>query len=232
MGIRSGAASRIDWDRVERLFPGLDPDVPLRYGPILRRLREGERILEIGRGEVGLVRLLDIPMVTCDLVPPARFGPGEAFVRATGTRLPFSDRSFDAVVAVDVLEHVPPDLRGRLIAEATRVARERVFLACPCDGSARAEARHRRVLEALQGTANPWLVEHLERSLPREEDILRAVPPAWSVERIPNLNLAVWWTSRIAVDVAHRPLRVLGRLDGLLDFGRTYRTVFVLERGD
>ncbi|MCB1057909.1 MAG: class I SAM-dependent methyltransferase [Acidobacteria bacterium] len=47
-------------------------------------------------------------------------------VRATGTRLPFADRSFDASLAILTLHHWP-DVEGGL-AELTRVARDRVVI--------------------------------------------------------------------------------------------------------
>lgn len=205
--------------------------MPLRYRPILKRLPRDARILEIGRGEVGLAHLRGGPMATCDIVTPRARAPGEDFVRATGTQLPFRDRSFDWVVAVDVLEHLPRPLRLNLIAEAVRVATAGVVLACPCQGSARAEAGHRSLLLALRGHSNPWLKEHRKMGLPPEEEIIAAVPPAWRANPIPNMNLAVWRMNRFLVDVAVRPVRSLAFLGELLDFGRTYRTVFVLRPG-
>ncbi|HLE54170.1 MAG TPA: methyltransferase domain-containing protein [Thermoplasmata archaeon] len=219
----------VSWKRVFDAFPGLDPDVPLRYRPILERLPREGRILEIGRGEVGLAHLRGGPMVTCDIVTPAARAPGEDFVRATGTRLPFRDHSFDWVVAVDVLEHLPRPLRANLVAEASRVARGGIVFACPCRGSARAESGHRRLLVALRGHSNPWLEEHRECGFPAEEEILAAVPPAWRATTAPNVNLAVWRLNRALVDVAFRSLRPLAYLGDILDFGRTYRTVFVLR---
>ncbi len=168
-------------------------------------------------------------MVTCDIVTPCARASGEDFVRATGTRLPFRNRGFDWVAAVDVLEHLPRPLRQDLIREATRVAREGVVFACPTEGSARAESAHRRLLVALRGHSNPWLEEHREYGLPKEEEILAAVPSGWRTTTIPNVNLAVWRFDRALADVALRPLRSLAYLGGALDFGRTYRTVFVLR---
>ena len=42
-------------------------------------------------------------------------------VRADGLRLPFADRSFDRIIASEVLEHVPDDLA--VMAELLRVLR-------------------------------------------------------------------------------------------------------------
>ncbi len=226
---QGGDAARVSWKRVFDAFPGLDPDVPLRYRPVLERLPREGRILEIGRGEVGLAHLRGGPMVTCDIVTSAARAPGEDFVRATGTQLPFRDRSFDWVVAVDVLEHLPGPLRVNLVGEAARVARGGIVFACPCRGSTRAEAAHRRLLVALRGHSNPWLEEHRECGLPAEEDILAAVPSAWRATTAPNVNLVVWRLNRALVDVGSRSPRSLAYLGDILDFGHTYRTVFVLR---
>lgn len=168
-------------------------------------------------------------MVTCDIVTPRARAYGEDFIRATGTRLPFRDRTFDWVVAVDVLEHLQKPRRADLIAEAARVTTAGIVMACPCQGSARAEGNHRRLLIALRGHSNPWLEEHREAGLPFEEEIVAAVPPGWRVASIPNMNRIVWRANRFLVDVAIRPIRSLALLGELLDFGRTYRTVFVIR---
>lgn len=43
------------------------------------------------------------------------------------------------------------------------------------------------------------------------------------------MNRVVWRANRFLVDVAIRPIRSLALLGELLDFGRTYRTVFVIR---
>lgn len=226
----AGDGPSLDLARIRREFPGLDADVPLRYRPIAERLRGGQTVLEIGRGEVGLAHLLGAPVVTCDIARPGPLASGETFVLATGTSLPFRAGSFDAVLAVDVLEHVPANRRAALVREAARVSRGLVFLAGPLDGSAAAEDRVQRALEVLRGRTEPWLDEHRAHGLPREVDVRAAVPAGWTVESVPNVNRAIWTANRLLMGLVGRPSRVLPSLGPLLDHGGTYRTVFVLRR--
>lgn len=96
------------------------------------------RILEVGTGEghiavrvrerypAAFVVGVDLP----DGVLAAQWRARElAGVFAFGDRLPFPDRSFDLVLAIEVLEHVPePDT---VLAEIARVARADVVLTVP-----------------------------------------------------------------------------------------------------
>jgi hypothetical protein len=221
---------RLDLRRIYGEFPNLDPDVLLRYRTIAEHVPLGAAILEVGRGEVGMAHLLGAPVVTCDILPASRRAPGEAFVRASGTTLPFRGSSFDAVVAVDVLEHLPRDRRPLFLREAARVSRGMVLLAVPTDESGPAEARHRALLKSARRTPNPWLEEHREWGLPSEREILEGIPRGWQIDRVPNMNLLAWQTNRFLVDVIHFTPRLLARIGALLDVGRTYRTVFILRR--
>ena len=84
----------------------------------------GERVLEIGPGEGWLTRLLaegGHRVVTADLARGWLDRIDAPGVCASMNRLPFAEGTFDAVVAAEVVEHVP-DYEGAL-AEAVRVLR-------------------------------------------------------------------------------------------------------------
>ncbi|MHC9540243.1 MAG: class I SAM-dependent methyltransferase [Vulcanimicrobiota bacterium] len=50
-------------------------------------------------------------------------------------RLPFADQSFDAVLCVDVLEHLPESYFDGALQEMARVARKAVLIVVPCEPS-------------------------------------------------------------------------------------------------
>jgi SAM-dependent methyltransferase len=100
-------------------LPALKADFMIGHAPAV-----GDA-MEIGCGEGKMLRTLGrhlpgLRLHGCDVREPAS-AQGFAFTRldpATG-RLPYDDARFDAVLVMDVLEHVP-DPR-RLLAEAARV---------------------------------------------------------------------------------------------------------------
>jgi SAM-dependent methyltransferase len=106
------------------------------------RLEAGERLLEIGCGEGGNLHHVAARHPTAKLYG-TDFSPAKAAFahRATGaltacadaTALPLADAAFDAVLIRDLLHHVLPALRGRVLTEARRVLRPggRLFLIEP-----------------------------------------------------------------------------------------------------
>ena len=106
----------------------------LKTRQLLDRLspREGELVLDIGSGDGSALALLEtrygVRGVGVDISPlaverAALLAPwGREYYQGDAEQLPFADGTFDGLVCLDVLEHLPhPD---RCIAEAGRVLRD------------------------------------------------------------------------------------------------------------
>ncbi|HEY2386751.1 MAG TPA: methyltransferase domain-containing protein [Candidatus Binatia bacterium] len=82
--------------------------------------------------------------------------------------LPFADASFDVVLCLDVLEHVPREEREDLLHELARVSRRFVLLAAPfaTAGVSDADRLLFATIEARHGYAHEFLRQHLAHGHP------------------------------------------------------------------
>lgn len=215
-----------------------------RFFPILKELKKllsrESSLLEVGSGPLGLGEFWKKSFVGCDVIFPFPPIAHMRAVRSSGHELPFAARSFDAVVVSDVLEHVPPDKRSQVVAEALRVARGVVVFAYPC-GSA-AFALDQRLYQDLKTRKVPppeWLEEHMVHAFPDERLFSEGIP-GWTVKVIPNETLIFhYWmirseTYRICDYAFRLALRIAPRLvERLLqrmDREPSYRKIFILKR--
>lgn len=143
------------------------------------------RVLEIGCGTGLLLERLR-PLVTnirgMDPSVPSLAQasvPNGRLIAADGLRSPFADESFDLVIAVCVLHHVPLDRRAEFLSEAVRITRRggRVLLCehnpwnpltrvvvsrCELDSDAillsESEARRRLIAAGLSGIRSSYIL--------------------------------------------------------------------------
>ncbi len=92
----------------------------------------GKRLLDLGCGKGRFARALqdlgaEVVGVDLSAAMLAR-ATGVARVRATARRLPFGPRCFDAVIAIEVFEHLDVRSRALVCGEARRVLRAGGFL--------------------------------------------------------------------------------------------------------
>jgi len=161
----------------ESLVAGLPFDLYERYAlarEVVDRLAPGHgSLLDVGGtmgGDAGHlawtgdffpgrdVRVVDTRWA--DLPRHLRFEPGQP--------LPFADRSFEVVLAMDVLEHVPPGEREAWLAEAYRVADGLLLVAAPFDtpGVAEADRFLFELIRSRYGYEHGFLAEHLAHGHP------------------------------------------------------------------
>jgi SAM-dependent methyltransferase len=218
----------------------------LRYLPVARALRRAgvRRVLEVGAGNRGVAPFLGSRVVAVDVDFDTdglrHAGPLVVPVRARLHALPFARGAFDAVVAVDVLEHLPPAAREPALRELARVASRIVVVAVPCgERAARMETRLDRFHLRLFGIATGWLAEHRQHGLPEATDIARmlgAALPDGRLTVIGNAPLPLWYALEaldIAVPRNHARRVLTGGLVRLASHWNTrfaYRHIFIVER--
>ena len=173
-----------------------------RYFPILRvlspQLSERDSLLEIGSGSVGIGKFRHNRFVGCDISFP--FPPKAPMlpVIASGARLPFCDQSFDAVVASDVLEHVPPNCRMTVVREALRVTRKIAVFGFPSGHtSLEYDLKLAEVYDQRHFERPKWLQEHLQYQPFPTEDLFQELQHEWKISSFDNENVIFHnWTMR------------------------------------
>ena len=143
-------------------------------------------------GDTCQVFTMDLPAYGC---PP--------YVRGGGETLPFASQSVDAIVASDVVEHIPTGLRATMLAEMVRVARELVIVSGPwaTAGVAEAEAGVCELRDKAGLFADRWLEEHRLNGLP---EISTAwdffAQNGWSCQLVAENDL-IQWFSMFAMEI-------------------------------
>jgi SAM-dependent methyltransferase len=235
----------------------------LRYDPVVRLLEQlrGGRLLDVGSGSYGVARWLsprwDVAAadVSFDDYGGAQ-GPvrrGARPVLASVAALPFRDRAFDAVLSLDVHEHLPVHLRETALAELVRVTRRRLIVACPTGPAAlEADRELYELYRRRDGRVIRWLAEHVEHPMPERDRIVAALRRHGRVGFLRNENArrhlrlmrseATRWGQRaqaLAARVLARAVRegrgrssVLLRMIGGNPRRGEYRSIVVLDRED
>jgi O-antigen/teichoic acid export membrane protein len=252
--VATGFFDRFDLARAESILPfrrfvkGIIPVRMLnwaaRYFPILRLLRRdvpGARlILEVGSGSYGFSSFYGQTVVGCDLTFLVTPNQPILPVKCSATALPFRDGAFEAVIASDILEHVVPNQRGRVIHEAVRVGRNLVIFGFPCGPAALAVDR--QLFEDYRRLGLPvpeWLQEHMQWPFP-DEDAFNGVTDQWGIEGFSNERVRFhYWMMRaemhrFGVRLFQLLLGIVPRLVELAlraaDGEPSYRKIFVLTR--
>ena len=149
-------------------------------------------ILDVG-GRTALLRsfLPDDQVVLVDV--EASGEPG--LVLGDGSALPFADGAFDAVLAFDTLEHVPPSARPAFTAELARVARRWVMIAGPYAAPEVDEAERllERFLREKLAVEHRYLAEHRSNGLPVRAEVEEALRDAGArVTSVGHGNVRRW----------------------------------------
>lgn len=226
--------------RASAAWLAVPPDQYLRYRDCRAAVGDAETI-EVGAGDSKRVaRWTDAKVLAVtDLVIPAG-DSRHPRVMASGLALPFRTDSAECVLAVDVLEHVPENLREGFVAELCRVSRSRVVLTFPQGDAARDQDAWLAEAAAKRGHPSTarFAAEHLTSPLPDPDVVctllersgFRAEVAASSSLRHRRLLLKMMLAGRIGRLAYVLSGRVVARLPGPPTLSEAYRAVVVAER--
>ncbi len=164
-----------------------------------------------------------------------------------GSNLEYADDTFDFVISVDMLEHVPKSQRGNIISEMLRIAKTYMILAFPTSGKSlvyeeKLERRYTRY-----GLPVPkYLKEHMQCGLPDENEIMQMIKrnliskniSQHNLTVLPNENLKLWYLheffrSKGAV-IFYSAMFVIKLLLCIMLFlasiGECYRKIIIVEK--
>ncbi|WP_188792771.1 methyltransferase domain-containing protein [Dyella nitratireducens] len=167
---------RVKYDADNPLISGQQASIDwiYRYEPVLDFLLENQltrsRILDYGCGNVGLGSVFAGEYFGIDLMP---IQPEVPNLKPINGVHPFAlQDSFDVVCAMDVMEHVPVDLREDFFVAMRRIARRYLILAFPTEGAGYQFDVETATFLNPGGTLPDWLLEHMAMDHPRVEAIL------------------------------------------------------------
>ena len=134
-------------------------------------------ILDAGCGNHGLAAFMPTAKITgVDILPPDEIAATLKYVHGSILDLPFDDLSFDIAVSVDVLEHLPADLRETAVQQLIRIARQAIVITFPAGEYARTiDSAFAAELQSRNQPLPEWLEEHLRDRYPEARDIVAAI---------------------------------------------------------
>ena len=135
-------------------------DVYCRHKRMAELITGKGTILDVGGSLKELRHFVNHPITTVDVIG------GDVIYQ--GNDLPFKENSFDIVVSLDTIEHVPAENRPQFLSEALRVAKKQVIIAAPMGTLAHQQAE--KDLAKLH-PEDRYLQEHIKYGLPTLVDI-------------------------------------------------------------
>lgn len=169
--IDSEAKNRLSWDPFVRLQAAAEQ--------INASLGLASSVLDVGGYEGALAFFLESSH-SVDVLDPETTG-------GTATCINAADHSYEVVAAIDVLEHITPELRRAVLIECARVASQLLVLNYPCRDSISAQKL------MLQLTDNVFIKQHVDWELPDSNWVVSELTElGFQCQIIPHTNVGIW----------------------------------------
>lgn len=234
---------------VNKFYWRQHPEAALRYLPIVSRLKkdklENSKILEIGSGSLGIIPYIrrKIDGIDVDFTGPKTDLLNAIYGNAWD--LPFTKNAYEVTLSVDVLEHLGKNKREKAVYEMLRVAKKLAIIVVPTGVDSQNQDRQLQAhWNKIFKQKNQFLEEHVEHGLPTVEEVLVDISKSLhklkkraKVKSYPNLNLQIrklmmlsWITkNRFLYYFYMKGLLPFVPIIRHLNFGKTYRHIFVIE---
>lgn len=111
-------------------------------------------------------------------------------VKGDASKLPFKDGSFDTVISVATLEHIPKEKRNSFLDELIRVSKKWILIYTPYGETGEKYDKKIYSLRKKIGREDKWTLEHIQNGLPRLEELRNKFPNA-KIKKIQNAQ--VWY---------------------------------------
>jgi len=159
------------------------------------RIIPRHKILEVGSGSHGnLGKFIPNDEITyLDNSLSEEALKKDNFILGDATTLDLPEDSYDFVIALDVIEHIPYDKRPAFLASVMPIAKYGVFLTFPHknDGNMLDDSMLKSTFSVLGSKAPVWIDEHKDCVLPSCEETINALS-----SYVPSDNIISFYTSK------------------------------------
>jgi ubiquinone/menaquinone biosynthesis C-methylase UbiE len=193
--------------------------------------------VDVGSGSLGITPYFKKPITGVD---QDFMGPQSSLlhkIKGSALSLPLSDKSFDASICVDVLEHIQKKLRKRVIKELIRVSKKKVYIITPCESYSETEDKIiKNYIRRIHKSNDPFLEEHIKYGLPKEREVVESIPKRYKIKINLLTNIFLHRVILMAQFSNNRIIKFVSSVIFILfiplflkiNFKPTYRKLFII----